>query len=79
MAIHLVTLKSYENEFTANLAVTRLSQYGIPAFINMENDVIIQPFSTTNRAIQLKVDEQFVEEAVEILKNYEEEESIKAE
>ncbi|MCB0648023.1 MAG: DUF2007 domain-containing protein [Saprospiraceae bacterium] len=79
MAIHLVTLKSYENEFTANLAVTRLSQYGIPAFINMENDVIMQPFSTTSSAIQLKVDEQFMEQALEILKNYEEEESIKAE
>lgn len=79
MAIHLVTLKSYENEFTANLAVTRLSQYGIPAFINMENDVIIQPFSSSSGAIQVKVDEQFVEQALEILKNYEEEESIKAE
>lgn len=79
MAIHLVTLKSYENEFTANLAVTRLSQYGIPAFINMENDVIIQPFSTTSSAIEVKVDEQFVEQAIEILRNFEEEESIKAE
>ena len=79
MAIHMVTLKSYENEFTANLAVTRLSQYGIPAFINMENDVIIQPFSSSSGAIQVKVDEQFVEQALEILKNYEEEESIKAE
>ena len=78
MAIHLVTLKSYENEFTANLAVTRLSQYGIPAFINMENDVIIQPFSTSSSAIQVKVDEQFLEQALEIIINYEEE-SIKVE
>lgn len=76
MAIHLVTLKSYENEFTANLAVTRLSQYGIPAFINMENDVIIQPISTLANSIDVKVDEQFFEQALEILKNYEEEDAV---
>lgn len=78
MSIHLVTIKSYQNEFMANLAVTRLSQYGIPAFINMENDVIIQPATTASANIDVKVDEQFYDQALGILTNFEEEEGILA-
>jgi len=67
MAVHLVTIKSFENEFKANLAIARLSQFGIPAFIDMTNDVLVQPSTSLSNTVDLKIEEHFVEEATKIL------------
>jgi hypothetical protein len=71
MTVHLVTIKSFENEFKANLAIARLSQFGILAFIDMTNDVLVQPSTTISNGVDLKIEAHFVDEATRILEEAE--------
>lgn len=72
MEVHLVKIKSFDNEFKANLAIARLSQFGIPAFIDMTNDVLVQPTTTLSSSVDLKIEAHFVDEALKILADVDE-------
>ena len=71
MEVHLVTVKAFDSEFDANLAIAKLSQYGIPAFTMMNNDVILQPVTSASRTVDVKVEQHFLEEAAGILAQFE--------
>lgn len=63
-----VILRTFDNDFAANIAKTRLEAYGIPAILNNEimSDVWALPTASFG-TIRLLVDPQNFEEADKIL------------
>lgn len=64
MSVRLVAIRTYNSTFDAQLAQTTLDRNGIPAFIDSMNDVILAP---SGGGYTLKVDEDYLEEALDIL------------
>jgi hypothetical protein len=68
MAVHMVTIKTFISEFDANLALAKLETHGIPGFIDNTNDTILGP---TGIGYNLRVDDDFIEEALAVLEEME--------
>ena len=76
MDVNLVTIRSYNNDFMANLAIAQLSQFGIAGFIEHDMDVLVHPASIMHRDINVKISENHYSEADEILKKFEEDQNV---
>lgn len=75
MGVSLVRIRSYNNDFMANLAIAQLSQFGIAAFIEHDNDLLIHPASMMHQDINVRVSESDFSEADEVLKKFEEDQN----
>ncbi len=68
-----VTLKSFDNYFSANILLTRLQADGIPCFLKDEHTVTIDPIlSNAIGGIKLEVPAEKAQMALLLLKEYEE-------
>jgi hypothetical protein len=66
-----ITLKTYNDSFIANYAVAKLSEEGIPAFLEGDEEVVIDPGFLANRNIKLKVMDYDYEKALISLEEFE--------
>lgn len=73
MAVQMITIKTYYSEFDANLALVKLELNGIPAFVDNTNDAILGP---TGNGFNLRVDDDYLEEALAIVESMEYESNI---
>lgn len=64
MSVRLVAIRTFNSSFDAQLAQTTLDRNGIPAFIDNMNDVIFAP---SGGGYTLKVDEDYLQEALDVL------------
>jgi len=72
--MNIVTLRSYDNYFLANITLTKLQDAGIECYLKDENTVTIDPIlSNAIGGIKLVVKEDDAAEAKEILQLFDEE------
>ncbi len=70
----MVTVRNYNNYFSANIILARLQQEGIPCYLKDEHSATIYPvFSNAIGGIKLEVAPANVAAALELLKQYDEE------
>lgn len=65
----LVTLRSYDNQMQANLHLALLENNGIEAFIENDQEVLINPGIFSGSGILIKVLEEDYENAIQIIEN----------
>ena len=69
-----VTLKTFDNYFTANILLTKMQDAGIKCYLFDENTVTLDPIlSSAIGGIKLVVKKDDAAEAIELLKEYEKE------
>ena len=72
--MNIVTLRSYDNYFLANITLTKLQDAGVECYLKDENTVTIDPIlSNAIGGIKLVVKEDDAAEAREILQLFDEE------
>ncbi len=70
----IVTLRSFDNYFLANIALTKMQDAGIECYLKDENTVTIDPIlSNAIGGIKLVVKEEDAEEAKQLLQLFDEE------
>jgi thymidine kinase len=70
--MNLITLRTFDNYFFANITYTKLQDAGIDCFLRDENTVTIDPLiSNAIGGIKLEVEESQFELAVELMKGAE--------
>ncbi len=65
----LVTLRTYDNRMQANLHLALLENNGIEAFIENDQEVLINPGIFSGSGILIKVLEEDYENAMQIIEN----------
>ena len=70
MELHLVQVKNFESSFDANLALAKLKTEGISAVIHNDESILINPGRINSANIKLMVNEEDLERALEILKDF---------
>jgi rubredoxin len=74
MRTETVVIKRFDNYFSAHIFQTKLTEYGIPAFIHDENTLTIAPFfSNALGQIKLVVAKQDEERAKALIQQFQEE------
>lgn len=69
-----VTVRNYDNYFSANIVLARLQQEGIPCYLKDEHSATIYPiFSNAIGGVKLEVATENLAAALELLKQYDEE------
>lgn len=72
--MEMVPVKTFDNYFSANIILSRMQQAGIHCYLKDEYTVTIDPMlSNAIGGIKLAVDKESVEEALSLLKQFEEE------
>src|SRR6187402_2200089 len=72
--MEMVTVKTFDNYFTANIILTRLKQEGIQGYLLDENSVTIYPaLANSLGGIKLNVDMEDAAVATELLRQFDEE------
>lgn len=72
--MNLITLRSFDNYFLANITLTKLQDAGVECYLKDENTVTIDPIlSNAIGGIKLVVKEQDAAEARELLQLFDEE------
>jgi hypothetical protein len=66
-----ITLKTFNDSFVANFALAKLNEEGIPAFLEGDEEVVIDPGFLANRNIKLKVMQYDYDKAVIALEDLE--------
>ena len=70
----MITLRSFDNYFLANITLTKLQDAGVECYLKDENTVTIDPIlSNAIGGIKLVVKEQDAAEARELLQQFDEE------
>ncbi len=59
-----ITIKTFSDSFLANYALAKLNEDGIPAFLENDQDVLINPGIFINSNIKLKIMDYDYEKAV---------------
>jgi len=72
--MNIVTLRSFDNYFFANITLTKLQDAGVECYLKDENTVTIDPIlSNAIGGIKLVVKETDVAEAIKMLQHFDEE------
>ena len=72
--MNIITLRSFDNYFLANITLTKLQDAGVECYLKDEHTVTIDPIlSNAIGGIKLVVKEQHAEEAKKILQQFDEE------
>lgn len=71
MELHLVQVRNFQSSFDANLALAKLESEGIHAVIHNDESILINPGRMNSANIKLMVNEEDLEKATELLKDFE--------
>ncbi len=71
--MHLITIRTFQNYFSAHILLTKLRSSGVECYLKDEFTVTVDPFlSNAVGGIKLAVKTEIVQEALELLRQFDE-------